>query len=152
MAHFAELDSSNVVLRVIVVSNNEVINNGGDLSVGAEAFVETIVPYSRTGFHWKQTSYNDSFRKQYAAIGHIFDSSKNKFMNPKPYDSWALDENDDWQAPVTVPNDLEENSLRVIESWDEDNSRWLGTTYTDADPPVATEYRWDASALAWIAL
>ena len=44
MAHFAELDSSNEVLRVIVVSNDDVDANGGDLHADAETFVTTIVP------------------------------------------------------------------------------------------------------------
>ena len=152
MAHFAELNSSNEVLRVVVIDNSDVMNNGGEQSTAAEDFVETIVPFSVTGVSWKQTSYNDRFRKQYASIGHTFDNSKDKFMDPKPHASWTLDGNDDWQAPVTYPNDLEENSLKVLPHWDEDNSRWLGTTYSNAEPPVATEYRWDASGLAWIAL
>jgi hypothetical protein len=152
MAHFAELDSNNVVLRVIVIDNTDVNTNGGELSAGAETFVETIVPFGIGGVAWKQTSYNDNFRKQYAKTGTIFDNSKNKFISPKPHTSWTLDGNDDWQAPVTYPNDLEENSLLVFADWDEDNLRWLGTTFTDATPPVATEYRWDASGLAWIAL
>ena len=45
MAHFAELNSSNEVLRVIVVSNDDVDANGGDLHADAETFVTTIVPY-----------------------------------------------------------------------------------------------------------
>lgn len=152
MAHFAELNSSNVVLRVIVIDNADVNANGGELSAGAEAFVETIVPYSAIGNSWKQTSYNNVFRKQYAGNGFTYDVSKDKFINVKPYNSWTLDGDDDWQAPVTYPNDLVENSLKVITTWDEDNLRWLGNTYTDAETPVVTEYRWDASGLAWIAL
>ena len=46
MAHFAELDENNVVLRVIVIDNDDVANNGGDQSVAAENFVKTIVPFS----------------------------------------------------------------------------------------------------------
>ena len=64
MAHFAELDENNIVLRVITFSNDEVNANGGELSVEAENFVA-----QRHGGTWKQTSYNDNFRKQYAGIG-----------------------------------------------------------------------------------
>ena len=81
MAHFAELNSSNVVLRVIVIDNADVNANGGELSAGAEAFVETIVPYSAIGNSWKQTSYNNVFRKQYAGNGFTYDVSKDKFIN-----------------------------------------------------------------------
>ncbi len=58
MAHFAELNSSNEVLRVIVISNDDVDANGGDQHADAETFVASIVPYSTGGSAWKQTSYN----------------------------------------------------------------------------------------------
>jgi hypothetical protein len=74
MAHFAELNSSNEVLQVIVISNEDVDANGGDESTQAETFVATIVPYNPTGVAWKQTSYNNNFRKQYAGIGYSYDS------------------------------------------------------------------------------
>ena len=128
MAHFAELNSSNEVLRVIVVSNDDVNANGGDLHADAETFVTTIVPYGTGGNSWKQTSYNNNFRKQYAGIGYTYDPSKNKFIADKPYASWALDVSDDWQAPVTYPNVIEISSLPVLISWDEDNQKWLGKT------------------------
>ena len=149
MAHFAELDSNNVVLRVIVVSNEDVDANGGDQSTGAEDFVPTIVPHSENGVAWKQTSYNSNFRKQYAGPGYTFDSSKNKFIAIKPFPSWTLDSNDDWQAPVTYPNSEEISGNPVIIIWDEDNQRWKGKTYVDGDPVVETDYIWDASGLAW---
>ena len=153
MAHFAELDNNNVVLRVVVISNDDVDANGGDLSTGAEDFVEALVPASSGGVAWKQTSYNHNFRKQYAGIGCSYDASKNMFIVPKPYASWTLNSSGDWEAPVTYPNDTEEDSLFVFITWDEDNSRWLGSTYTNiAANTGETEYRWDASGLSWVAL
>ena len=83
MAHFAELDENNVVLRVIVVDNTDVANNGGDQSVGAENFVKTIVPFSTNGKSWKQTSYNKNFRAQYAAITMKYDSAEDEFVDPE---------------------------------------------------------------------
>jgi len=148
MAHFAELNSSNEVLRVVVISNDDVDANGGDESSQAETFVASIVPYSTDGTAWKQTSYNDNFRKQYAGIGDTFDTSKDKFIKPKPHASWSLDSNDDWQAPVTYPTVTEINSNIVYTSWDEDNQKWLGETNV-GDPIVITNYEWDASGLAW---
>ena len=91
MAHFAELNSSNEVLRVIVVSNDDVNANGGDQHADAEAFVKTIVPHSTGGVVWKQCSYNNNFRKQYAGKGFTYDPSKNKFIQPQPYASWSLE-------------------------------------------------------------
>ena len=150
MAHFAELNSSNEVLQVIVISNTDVDANGGDESTQAETFVATIVPYNPTGVAWKQTSYNSNFRKQYAGIGYSYDSSKDKFISPQPYPSWSLDASDDWQAPVTRPTVTEINSLRVITTWDEDNLKWLGETVDlSVDPATTTNYTWDATNLQW---
>ena len=119
MAHFAELNSSNEVLRVIVVSNDDVNANGGDQHADAETFVKTIVPHSTGGTSWKQTSYNHNFRKQYAGKGFTYDSSKNKFIRPQPYPSWSLDSSDDWKAPVDMPSDT---SNRYV--WNETDRRW----------------------------
>ena len=123
MAHFAELNSSNEVLRVIVVSNDDVDANGGDQHADAETFVTTIVPHSTGGVAWKQCSYNNNFRKQYAGKGFTYDSSKNKFIQPQPYSSWALDSNDDWQAPVNKPDDVSKNYI-----WNETDRQWEEVT------------------------
>ena len=148
MAHFAELNSSNEVLRVIVISNDDVDSHGGELSSEAETFVASIVPHSEDGTAWKQTSYNNKFRKQYAGKGVTYDASKDKFILPQPYPSWALDSNDDWQSPVTFPTVTEINSEPVFINWDEDNQKWLGETYA-GDPTVTTNYEWDAVNLQW---
>ncbi len=149
MAHFAELNSSNEVLRVIVISNEDVDANGGDESTQAETFVATIVPYGTGGASWKQTSYNNNFRKQYAGIGYSYDSSKDKFIVPQPYPSWSLDSNDDWQAPVTYPTVTEISSNPVQITWDEDNQKWLGKTFTGDGNETITNYEWNATDLQW---
>jgi len=148
MAHFAELNNSNEVLRVVVISNDDVEANGGELSSEAETFVASIVPHSTGGTAWKQTSYNNNFRKQYAGIGDTFDSLKNKFIKPQPYPSWSLDSNDDWEAPVTHPTITEIDSEPVKIYWDEDNQKWLGANHI-GDPIVTTNYEWDATNLQW---
>ena len=122
MAHFAELNSSNEVLRVIVVSNEDVNANGGDQHADAETFVTTIVPHSTGGVAWKQTSYNDNFRKQYAGIGYTYNSSKNIFIADKPYDSWSLNSSDDWEAPSNKPDDGK------LYYWNETNTQWEEVT------------------------
>ena len=118
MAHFAELNSSNEVLRVIVVSNDDVNANGGDQHADAETFVTTIVPHSTGGVAWKQCSYNNNFRKQYAGKGYTYNPSKDKFIADKPYPSWTLDSNDDWQAPVNKPDDGK------MYYWNETDRKW----------------------------
>ena len=118
MAHFAELNSSNEVLRVIVVSNDDVNANGGDQHADAETFVTTIVPHSTGGVAWKQCSYNHNFRKQYAGKGYTYNPSKDKFIADKPYPSWTLNSSSDWEAPVDKPDDGK------IYIWNETDRQW----------------------------
>ena len=135
MAHFAELDNNNVVLRVVVVSNDCVPS---DEHIDGETW---CINFFKTP-NWKQTSYNHNFRKQYAGIGYTYDSEKNKFISPQPYASWALDANDDWHAPVTYPTDTTDKAV----VWDEENLKWIATDYEDPQ----NNFNWDASALAWV--
>tara|TARA_R100001594_G_scaffold73984_1_gene108551 strand:- start:364 stop:810 length:447 start_codon:yes stop_codon:yes gene_type:complete len=146
MAHFAELksmtdptgftsDTHQVVQRVVVVANDEVPS---DMHVDGETWCSNFFK----GGSWKQTSYNHNFRKQYAGIGYVYNSSKDKFLGPQPYKSWSLDGNDDWQAPVTYPTDTTDKKI----SWDEPNLRWIATDFSD---PV-NNFNWDASTLAWV--
>ena len=117
MAHFAKLNENNVVVDVNVVSN-EVINNlpfSDSEPLGIE-FLTALTGYS----NWKQTSYNASFRKNYAGIDFTYDSQRDAFIPPKPYQSWLLNENTcQWQAPVLYPTD----SRRYI--WDEQTVNWV---------------------------
>mgnify|MGYP003132706026 FL=1 len=150
MAHFAELDNENKVIRVVVISNEDVDANGGDLHPDAETFVATIVPHLENGVAWKQTSYNNNFRKQYCGKGFIYDATKDKFIVLQPFSSWSLDSNDDWQPPVTFPNTVDIGGLRANATWDEDNQRWIGKTFDHAtDPVTETPYVWDATNLQW---
>jgi hypothetical protein len=105
MAHWAELDENNVVLRVTVGSNDEPDEGYGWL-------IENL------GGRWVQTSYNNNFRKQYAGIGYTYDEVADVFVAPQPYPSWVLDENHDWQAPVPMPSDGDWY-------WDEDSLAWI---------------------------
>ena len=148
MAHFAQLDDNNIVTRVVVVGNDVTTAAGplgtNDMHVDGETWCVNFFK----GGTWKQTSYNNNFRKQYAGKGYTFDSAKDKFISPQPYASWALDENDDWQAPVTYPTITEygEPAEQYFISWDEDNQKW---TAADNSDPV-NKFNWDASALAWV--
>ena len=120
MAHFAELDDNNVVVRVVVVGNDCVPS---DEHVDGETWCANF-----WGGTWKQTSFNNNFRKQFAGIGFTYDVAKNKFISPKPYASWALDDNDDWQAPVKYPTITTYGSNDPLDKynifWDEENLQW----------------------------
>jgi len=150
MAHFAELDDNKVVLRVVVVGNDCVPS---DEHIDGEKW---CISFFKGGV-WKQTSYNHNFRKQYAGIGYTYDSAKNKFIAPQPHASWALDSNDDWQAPVTYPTITTYDTDKIYSiNWDEENLRWTAKDQegvyaedgTETTPP--NNFNWDASALAWV--
>jgi len=120
MAHFAELDSNNKVLRVVVGCNQDVAANGGDQSEQAAKHFETVVPLSSNGVKWVQTSYNNSFRGSFAGKGSIYNSDMDKFIPSQPYPSWTLNEQGIWQAPVTKPAEYHD-----LATWDEANQTWV---------------------------
>jgi hypothetical protein len=103
MAHFAEIING-VVQRVIVVHDNEEAN-------GAQ-FCHDLL-----GGEWLQTSYNGTIRKQFAGIGYTYDHVRDEFVAPQPYESWTLDENNDWQPPTPEPDGNH--------YWNEATQTWL---------------------------
>ena len=146
MAHFAELDLNNKVLRVVVACNQDIANNGGEQSEQAAEHFKKVCPFSEKGVKWVQTSYNNNFRKQYAGIGYTFDSTKNKFISPQPFASWSLDANDDWQAPVAYPTvTTYGDNVRYFISWDETGQRWIGKDNE------LNEFKWIPSSFSWVA-
>ena len=108
MAHFAQLDSNNIVLRVLVLDNSVMENSQGQRveQIGVD-FLQNL--YGTDTF-WKQTSYNTrggiyyipdtntpdpdqskALRANYAGIGYIFDAANNVFYSPKPEgDGWTI--------------------------------------------------------------
>jgi hypothetical protein len=114
MAHFAQLDDSSVVTQVIVVHNNELLENGVESEAKGVAFCQSLF-----GGTWVQTSYNASIRKNYAGIGYNYDSTRDAFIPPQPFDSWLLDEATcNWQAPIPMPIDGK------LYAWDEATVSW----------------------------
>lgn len=75
MAHFAELDENNRVLRVLVVSNDDAPDPAPDNEALGIAFLESL----GLGSNWKQTSYSGSFRGKYAGIGDVYDPVTDTF-------------------------------------------------------------------------
>jgi len=117
MAHFAELDDSNVVLRVIVLNNNVILDeNGNELEELGIAFCKSLYGNDT---NWKQTSYNNSFRKNYAAVGFTWREDLDGFVPPQNYTSWVLNETTcRYEPPVSMPNDGNQYM------WDEENTEW----------------------------
>lgn len=107
MAHFAEINDTNTVIRVLVTDNND--PNGDE---GYQWLIDNF------GGTWVQTSYNGNIRKNYAGIGFIYDPIANHFFAPQPFPSWTLDEDANWQPPTPYPND------GSIYQWVEDDLNW----------------------------
>lgn len=122
MAHFAELDSNNVVLRVIVVGNKDTADaNGVEKEHIGAAFCERLF-----GGNWKQTSYNGNKRKNYAGIGYTYDPVRDAFIPPKPFNSWVLNEDTcQWKAPVDMPADAGTGEPPKRYTWDEATVSWV---------------------------
>lgn len=117
MAHFAKIDENSVVTQVVVVDNKDTSDSEGveKEHIGA-AHLEKIL-----GGNWKQTSYNGNFRKNYAGIGYTYRSDIDAFVPPKPFPSWLLNADAQWEAPVAMPTDGQ------MYSWDEENINWVLT-------------------------
>ena len=169
MAHFAELkskvdptgfttDTHQIVERVVVVGNDISTAAGplgdNDMHVDGETWCQNFFK----GGSWKQTSYNSNFRKQYAGIGYVYDSTKDKFLLPQPFASWSLDSNDDWQAPITYPtitNDEADPSVwKYIIRWNDikyqaDNTKGWEAIRSNDTSETPTIYDWNGTS--WIA-
>ncbi len=105
MAHFAELDENNIVIRVIRVDDAH------------EADGENWC-HEFAGGRWKQTSYNNNIRYNYAGKGYVFNADADAFHASEPYPSWSLDDAYIWQPPTPHPDDNGEYF------WDEANLKW----------------------------
>ncbi len=116
MAHFAELDETNIVKQVIVVHNNELLVDGVELEAKGIEFCQSLFDGT-----WVQTSYNGNIRKNYAAIGYIYDSIRDAFYAPQPpLPSWILNEDTCvWEAPVAYPTDGKSYD------WNEETLTWV---------------------------
>jgi hypothetical protein len=132
MASFAKLNLNNIVERVESVVNDVLKDsNGIEQEIIGIQFLKNL--YNESNAIWKQTSYNTlggihrlegtPFRKNHAAIGYTYDSQRDAFISPKPYNSWILNENTClWEAPVVKPTTvLEDNQFY---SWNESIINW----------------------------
>ena len=122
MAHFAKINESNIVTQVVVVNDSD-----GNNDTDGQNFLNNLFKTTHT---WKKTSYNTygnthrlggtPYRKNFASIGFTYDSSRDAFIEPKPYNSWTLNETTClWESPVAYPSDGKSYE------WDESNRQWV---------------------------
>lgn len=116
MAYFAQIADDGTVLQVISVSNNDAPDPAPTHSEPlGQAFISDVLGLAG---EWRQTSYNGTFRKQFAGIGWRYDTDADVFIAPQPFPSWTLDTNHDWQAPIPRPSE-------GAWYWDEASQTWL---------------------------
>ena len=137
MAHFAEIDDSNRVIRVVVVDDKDTQDeNGNEVeSIGAKYLSDGFKTYDKNGIEdydggtWMRTSYNTTggvhlldgtpFRKNYAGIGMTYDEGRDAFIDTQPFPSWTLNEDTcQWEPPVSFPTDGK------TYFWNEETTSW----------------------------
>lgn len=93
MTLYAKINSENVVENVILCEDSEII--------------------TQAGIHIKVTDLTKN-----ASIGQTYDAENNKFIAPKPFESWTLNESFDWVSPIG-------ESPEGLHTWDEENQEWV---------------------------
>ena len=117
MAYFAKLGTGNIVEQVISI-NNAVITDANGVEQ-EQIGVDFINKLYNTRDVWKQTSYNNNIRKNFAGIGYQYDQTRDAFIPPKPFNSWILNEDTcRWNAPVAMP--IDDNRY----TWNEQTLSW----------------------------
>ena len=119
MAHYAFLDSNNIVTEVIPGKDEG--EDGIDWEQWYGDFRGQVC--KRTSYNTLANVHNNGgtpYRKNYAGIGYIFDSGRDAFIPPKPFASWVLNEDTcQWQAPIAMPTDGK------MYSWNEETQAWV---------------------------
>jgi hypothetical protein len=120
MAYFAKLGTGNIVEQVISINNSVITDNDG---IEQEKLgVDFINKLYNTRDVWKQTSYNNNIRKNFAGIGYQYDQTRDAFIPPKPFNSWVLNEQTcNWESPIPIPSDA---SFEKRYQWNETTQNW----------------------------
>ena len=169
MAHFAEIDSNNVVLRVLVVSNDEE-HRGQEFLADDMGLGGTWVKCSyntRHGVHYGEDGQPDggtALRINYPGEGMTYDPTLDAFLYPQPFPSWVLDESiGSWKSPTG-------EMFKPGHVWDEDSQAWVpkdqpypswvwNETDDQWEPPIPVPddfseekiYDWDEGTQSWVA-
>lgn len=117
MAHFAEIDENNNVLRTVVISNEDILDKDGQES--EELGISVCKQIFGDNTNWVQTSYNRSFRVNYAGSGMKYRPDLDAFVPRQPFPSWTLSEDmRSWIPPSPMPSE-------IGWKWDEETLSWV---------------------------
>ena len=130
MAYFAKLGTGNIIEKVISINNSVITDSNG---VEQEQLgVDFINKLYNTRDVWKQTSYNNNIRKNFAGIGYQYDQQRDAFIAPKPFNSWILNEDTcRWEAPIPYPTTYTKNLVNGLGN------------------PIKDPYKWNETNLNW---
>jgi hypothetical protein len=126
MAHYALINSDNIVVNVITGVDENVIQtdlDGSEVGGSSEAWEQFYAsrPWFE-GLTCKRTSYNGNIRANFAGVGYTYDPTFDVFIAPQPYSSWKLDYTTyQWVAPVAMPDEI----VGYIWKWSEINKEWI---------------------------
>ena len=126
MAHYAFINSDNIVVQVITGVDENVIQtdlDGTQVGGTSEAWEQFYAAQPQfAGLTCKRTSYNGNIRANYAGVGYIYDPTFDVFIAPQPFPSWKLNYTTYlWEAPVAMPDAIE----GYIWKWSEINKEWI---------------------------
>jgi hypothetical protein len=148
MLLFAKLDVNSYVEEVIVVGD-DVMTSNGPLSdnpkhVDGETYCSNLINGT-----WKQSPLENEFRKQRAEIGGFYDSEKDIFISKKPFNSWILNSNNDWKAPIAYPTIITigtgDNEIQYDIRWNEESQNWNATVATAPNDVLV----WNSTNFSW---
>ena len=116
MAHYAKIGIGNIITKVHVLNNEVLMKDGEENEQQGLEFLQNL--YNNKDLYI-QTSYNGTFRKNYAGVGYTYDQTRDAFIPPQPFPSWLLDEDTcQWYTPTPMPDDDK------LYKWDEDTISW----------------------------
>lgn len=128
MAHYAFLDTNNIVTEVIVGKNE----NEEDIDWEIRYSEIRKQPCKRTSYNTRLGNHlleGTAFRKNFAGIGYYYCERRDAFIPPKPFASWKLNEDTcSWDPPVPMPEDAGTGEPPKAYAWDEITTSWVDIT------------------------
>jgi len=159
MAHFAKLDENNKVLEVVVVNNNDCLLNGVEDEATGISFLQKTLNWP----NWKQTSYNRTFRKNFAGKGSTYDPVNDMFVPAKPdigkYKELTFNTTTgQWNLPSDYPTittfqreatnedgTIETITIPYLIIWDQENNRYISNKSFSTNPVY-----WNPNTNSWV--
>jgi len=119
MAYYAQLDEDNNVIRVSKLDDFYELTDFGELD--EQRAIDKLKSWHGSDTKWKKTSYNGNLRGQFAGIGCYYDAREDRFIDPKPYPSWRLNQKTFvWEPPTPQPPSTDTHTW----TWNESFQQW----------------------------